>query len=263
MNWLYMYFHLPAAPLRLGMSPLVSVRRIQPPPRRPPPPAANLPPLLPLTPRDRNGAKQNRDVESQVGVEGAHVSSPASARRMAATVNSEYAASISTPAVPLKSPYIPLQRAVLMKTALKLPSTPRPQGQMPSGNETVLPIGRAASTPEGLAECISFNVSSVVPPSPIPANLSIQSYSMRTRSQSRQRKVEQEVGKGKGRKVGPGTGKGKGRSQADILMISPEAEYVAACRSVVLSRVMFSVYLQASQTGEVEGYCEIDFFFLT
>lgn len=59
----------------------------------------------------------------------------------------------------------------------------------------------------GLVESISFNVSSLVPPSPIPPNTTVESYSRRTRSQTRKKKQEKETG-----------------PAVDILMLPPEAE---------------------------------------
>jgi len=50
-------------------------------------------------------------------------------------------------------------------------------------------------------------VSSLVPPSPIPANTTVESYSRRTRSQTRKKKQEEETG-----------------PAVDILMLPPEAE---------------------------------------
>ena len=72
----------------------------------------------------------------------------------------------------------------------------------------------------GMAESISFNVSSIVQPSPIPPSTTLDSYTTRksTRSRSKTR-----------------GGGGGGKRAVDIMMMSPEteyAEYSATCRVV-------------------------------
>lgn len=105
--------------------------------------------------------------------------------------------------IPLKTPVLLTPRVNLMKMAL-LTSTKksmtRGQSTLHSDQNIVTQDGgieRAASTPEGAAECISFNISSILPPSPIPRTSSVQCY-MRTCSKS------------------------KSSNQVDILMLSPE-----------------------------------------
>ena len=59
----------------------------------------------------------------------------------------------------------------------------------------------------GLVESISFNVSSLVPPSPIPANTTVESYTRKTRSQAMKKKHEKDTA-----------------PAADIMMLPPETE---------------------------------------
>ena len=62
----------------------------------------------------------------------------------------------------------------------------------------------------GLVESISFNVSSLVPPSPIPANTTVESYTRKTRSQAMKKKHEKDTA-----------------PAADIMMLPPETEWAA------------------------------------
>jgi len=59
----------------------------------------------------------------------------------------------------------------------------------------------------GLVESISFNMSSLVPPSPIPANTTVESYTRKTRSQAMKKRHEKETA-----------------PAADIMMLPPETE---------------------------------------
>jgi hypothetical protein len=142
------------------------------------------------------------DVAEEHGGVREDVTTPAAARARASLVNSSYVPEVMNPLF-RKTPRIPLQRAVL-STAQAASHTPK-RTRVLNTEDTVLHggHGRVASTPEGLAESISFNVSTVVPPSPIPPNTNTDCYLSKTRLRSRR----------------PATGK-----TADIMMLPPDKE---------------------------------------
>lgn len=162
----------------IGMSPLVALQRT---------PLGNIKlphhtnrgvtvtPIKTTTPAHDVQDVENRggsDQDQEQDREQEDVSSPAAARGRAEAMNQDFA-EMRTPATLMmqrRTPAISLQRAVLLSTARKAMRAKQQATPLTTcPDETVLD-GRLASTPEGLAENISFRVSSLIPPSPIPPN---------------------------------------------------------------------------------------------
>ena len=148
------------------------------------------------------------------------LTTPIAPRTLARAINADYGPHIITPVRILsdesnsphlmKTPQLNLQKMPVStgepnSAGHRLP--PRPPRDAP-GDETILPCGRVASTPDGLAEMISFNASTMVPPSPIPSNASVQSYMDARRTA----------------KPKYGISKRMCPASADIMMLSPDVE---------------------------------------
>ncbi|KAL5479917.1 hypothetical protein EMCRGX_G023519 [Ephydatia muelleri] len=196
----------------LGVSPLVAVAQTA---RAHLPSRLNqearLPPPPPTTTASVPGSAQvNPDP----------LTTPVAPRTLARAINADYRPHIVTPVRILpggsdsphltKTPQLNLQRMPVStgepnSAGHRLP--PRPAREA-LGDESILPCGRVASTPEGLAEMISFNASTMVPPSPIPSNTSVQSYMDARRTA----------------KPNDGASKRACPAPADIMMMSPDVE---------------------------------------
>jgi condensin-2 complex subunit D3 len=210
-------------PLPRIASPLLTHRTAAPPPSTQPPSSNDVGKVGAVTPLRKPAESSGRQKVSREGGGGDtgrkkrdDVTTPAAARARASLVNTSYVPELMTPLFS-KTPQVSLHRVAVAaplssRKPLTTPHTHRAEGLR--SDETVLQgnVGRVASTPEGLAESISFNVSSVVPPSPIPPTSNPNCYLSRRSDRLR----------GRTKKATPTTT--TTTQTADILMLPPEQE---------------------------------------